>query len=216
MRMFWSGTRSTRVWLEATQRAAGGPNPEIKPMVLRSMQAFWRELPGLLMHRRNHRKWAAYHGEERVAITRSKVDAYRACFRRGLTYGEFYVGKLEPAADGIPPWGTIECDRSLYEATEPGEATDRRRMKILDRLPILNEHTSVRFGDRYVMIRANQILVWMSVHLPGVLVPEENIPRFPALLDTGNNFRLLAAGPAASRLGWDRSRPVGSSRDHHA
>ena len=35
---------------------------------------------------------------------------------------------------------------------------------------------------------ANQILVWVSVHLSEVLVPEANIPSFPALLDTGNNF----------------------------
>jgi hypothetical protein len=96
----------------------GRPNPGIKPMVLRSMQAFWRDLPGLLMHRRNHRKWAAYHGEERVVITRDDVDAYQACFRQGLTSGEIYVGRLEPDPDGIPPWGTIECDRSLYEPTE--------------------------------------------------------------------------------------------------
>ena len=61
-------------------------------------------------------------------------------------------------------------------------------MKVLDRLPITAERTSLRFGGRYVTIRADQILVWMSVHLSGVLVPEENIPRFPALLDTGNNF----------------------------
>jgi hypothetical protein len=61
-------------------------------------------------------------------------------------------------------------------------------MKILDRLPIPENRTSLRFGDRYVTIHANQILVWVSVHLSGVLVPEENIPRFPALLDTGNNF----------------------------
>src|SRR5436190_23022677 len=61
-------------------------------------------------------------------------------------------------------------------------------MKILDRLPIPEDRTSLRFGDRYVAIHANQILVWVSVHLSGVLVPEENIPRFPALLDTGNNF----------------------------
>ena len=61
-------------------------------------------------------------------------------------------------------------------------------MKILDRLPIPEDRTSLRFGDRYVTIHANQILVWVSVHLSGVLVPEENIPRFPALLDTGNNF----------------------------
>jgi hypothetical protein len=61
-------------------------------------------------------------------------------------------------------------------------------MKILDRLPISEDRTLLRFGDRYVTIHANQILVWVSVHLSGALQPEENIPSFPALLDTGNNF----------------------------
>ena len=61
-------------------------------------------------------------------------------------------------------------------------------MKILDRVPISEDHASLRFGDRYVTIHANQILVWVSVHLSEVLVPEQTIPRFPALLDTGNNF----------------------------
>jgi hypothetical protein len=61
-------------------------------------------------------------------------------------------------------------------------------MKILNRLPIPEDRTALRFGDRYVTIHANQILVWVSVHLSEVLVPEENIPRFPALLDTGNNI----------------------------
>jgi hypothetical protein len=32
-------------------------------------------------------------------------------------------------------------------------------MKILDRLPIPEDRTSLRFGDRYVTIHANQILV---------------------------------------------------------
>jgi hypothetical protein len=104
---------------EPLRRPVDQPDPEIPPMVLRSMQAFWRDLPGLLMHRRNHRKWAAYHGEERVAVTRSDADAYQECFRRGLKHEEFYVGLLEPAPDGIPPWGTYESDRSLYEFTEP-------------------------------------------------------------------------------------------------
>src|SRR5262245_14310483 len=79
---------------EQYERLAGAPhrpNPEILPMVLRSQQAFWRDLPGLLMNRRNHRKWAAYHGEDRVVIVRSKVDAYQECLRRGLKRGEFYV-----------------------------------------------------------------------------------------------------------------------------
>jgi hypothetical protein len=106
----------------APQRPAGQPHPEILPMILRSQHAFWRDLPGLLMDRGNHRKWAAYHGEERVTITRSMVDAYQECFRRGLKRGEFYVGRLDAQPDGIPPWGTIECDRSLYEATDPDEA----------------------------------------------------------------------------------------------
>ena len=61
-------------------------------------------------------------------------------------------------------------------------------MKILDRLPIPKDRTSLRVGERYVTIHANQILVWVSVHLSGILVPEPNIPRFPVLLDTGNNF----------------------------
>jgi hypothetical protein len=91
-------------------------------MILRSQQAFWRDLPGLLMNRRNHRKWAAYHGEDRVAIARSQVDAYQECFRRGLNRGEFYVGKLEASPDGIPPWGTLQGDWSLYEATDIDEA----------------------------------------------------------------------------------------------
>jgi hypothetical protein len=97
------------------------PHPEIPPMVLRSMQAFWRDLPGLLQVRRNRKKWAAYHGDERVAITRSDVDAYQECFRRGLKHQEFYVGWLEPTPDGIPPWGTYESDRSLYEYSEIGD-----------------------------------------------------------------------------------------------
>ncbi len=106
----------------ATQQPAGQPHPKIAPRILQSQQAFWRDLPGLLMDRRNHRKWAAYHGEKRVAIARSEVDAYQECFRRGLNRGEFYVGRLDAHPDGIPPWGAIECDRSLYEATDPDEA----------------------------------------------------------------------------------------------
>ena len=97
------------------------PHPDIPPGILRSQQAFWRDLPRLLMDRRNHRKWAAYHGEERVAIVRSAVDAYQECVRRGLNSSEYYVGRLEPALDAVPPWGPHECEKSLYESTEVGD-----------------------------------------------------------------------------------------------
>jgi hypothetical protein len=63
-------------------------------------------------------------------------------------------------------------------------------MKILDRLPIQKDRSSLTFGGRKVTVHPDQILVWVSVHLSEVLVPEENIPRFPALLDTGNNLGL--------------------------
>jgi hypothetical protein len=105
----------------APRRPVDQPHPEIPPQRLRSMQAFWRDLPELLKKRRNHKKWAAYHGDERVAITRSSVDAYQACLRRGLKHGEFYVGWLKANPDGIPPWGPFEGDWSLYEATDPDE-----------------------------------------------------------------------------------------------
>lgn len=61
-------------------------------------------------------------------------------------------------------------------------------MKILDRLPISSERTSPGFGDRYITLHRSQILVWVSILPAGVLEPEVNAPRLPALLDTGNNF----------------------------
>jgi hypothetical protein len=61
-------------------------------------------------------------------------------------------------------------------------------MKILDRLPIPEQRATLRFGDKYATVHRNQVLVWVSVHLAGALEPEENIPRIPAVLDTGNNF----------------------------
>jgi hypothetical protein len=60
--------------------------------------------------------------------------------------------------------------------------------KILDRLPIHDRPADEPFGDRYVRVKRDQILVWVSIYLTGVLQPEANIPKIPALLDTGNNF----------------------------
>ena len=62
-------------------------------------------------------------GRSELLCARSDVEAYQECFRRGLKHGEFYVGMLEADPDGIPPWGTFEGDRSLYEFTE-GTPTD--------------------------------------------------------------------------------------------
>ena len=111
---------------EAQRQLAGQPHPDIPPLILRSQRAFWRDLPSLLLDRRDRRKWAACHADEHMAIARTKVDAYQECFRRGLKRGEFYVGKLEADPDGLPPWGTIECDWSLYEAVNADDMPSPR------------------------------------------------------------------------------------------
>jgi len=100
------------------QRPAAQRDSQIPPLMLRSQQAFWQDLPELLKNQQNHGKWVAYHGGERVAFSRSDVEAYQECFRRGLKHEEFYVGRLEVDPDGVPPWGTFEADWSLFEVTE--------------------------------------------------------------------------------------------------
>jgi hypothetical protein len=99
------------------RRPAEQPDPDIPPLMLRSQQAFWRDLPELLKDPRNHGRWVAYHGDERIAFGRSDVEVYQSCLRRGLKRGEFYVGRLEGDSDGIPPWGTLDGDWSQFEVT---------------------------------------------------------------------------------------------------
>jgi hypothetical protein len=96
------------------------PPAGIEPLMLRSMQAFWRDLPELLKLKSKARRWVAYHGDERVGFGRNDLDVYQLCFARGLQYGEFYVGWIQ--ASETPPWGTVQGDRSLYEFTDVGEA----------------------------------------------------------------------------------------------
>jgi hypothetical protein len=102
-------------------RDAEEPPAGINPQMLRSMQAYWRDLPELLKVKRNRGRWVAYHGDERVGLGKTQTEMYQQCFRRGLQRGEFYVGKIETDPDGIPPWGTFQSDWSLYEVTEDEE-----------------------------------------------------------------------------------------------
>jgi hypothetical protein len=98
------------------------PPAEIGPQRLRSMQAFWRDLPELLKTRRNHGRWVAYRENERVGFGKTQAELYQDCFRRGLQRGEFYIGRIK--ASDVPPWGTVQADWSLYEVTNVGEGVD--------------------------------------------------------------------------------------------
>ncbi len=61
-------------------------------------------------------------------------------------------------------------------------------MKSLDRPPIMGRSSSLGFGARFTTVHRDQILVWVRVDSAGTLRAPENLPSFPALLDTGNNF----------------------------
>lgn len=60
--------------------------------------------------------------------------------------------------------------------------------KILTRLPYLDRHETVTVSGTSVRLRPFQVIIWVSLHLKGVPELEPNAPRFPAILDTGNNY----------------------------
>ena len=90
----------------------------IDPLMLRAMEAFWRDLPRLLAGETRKQQWVAYHGDERIGFGKTKTELYQLCLGRGLQHGEFYVAKLEVDPEEIPPWGTHEGDWSLYEINQ--------------------------------------------------------------------------------------------------
>ena len=92
---------------------AGGPEPEdptagIPPGILRSQQAFWRDLPELLRNRRNRGRWAAYHGDERIGVDADDRKLLREIRRRGISADDYYLGRIEP--EDQPPWEPIEVE----------------------------------------------------------------------------------------------------------
>lgn len=63
-------------------------------------------------------------------------------------------------------------------------------MKILDRLPYSSEATFVCAPGGSVRVKPYQIVVAISVSLQAMGEWDPRIPRYPAILDTGNNHNL--------------------------
>jgi hypothetical protein len=110
-------THDTYVLLRAElyERLTGAARPatdeadfEIPPGILRSMQAFWRELPELLKNKRNHGKWVAHHGDERIGIERDKVTLMREIVRRNIPSDAYYITTIHPSE--LPPWEPEEIE----------------------------------------------------------------------------------------------------------
>ncbi len=112
--------------LEPSPAPGLAPEPRITPQMLRSMQAYWRDLPDLQKLKAKHRQWVAYQGDDRIDLGTSRTEMYQECFRRGLQRGEFYVGRLEADPEGIPPGErTKATGLSMKSATRTSERLPR-------------------------------------------------------------------------------------------
>ena len=69
----------------------------VPPMVVRSRDAFLRDLPCLLGER--PREWVAYHGDAQLGFAKTRTELYQECLRRGLNPEEFLVCSIEPPID---------------------------------------------------------------------------------------------------------------------
>lgn len=94
--------------------------PEISPGTLRSMQAFWRDLPNLLKNKRNRDHWAAYHGDECLGIAADQATLIREALRRGLSIDACHVALIRPRES--PPWEPEEIEPiGPWHQAEPGD-----------------------------------------------------------------------------------------------
>ena len=75
--------------------------PGIPAGILRSQQAFWRDLPHLLSQGKLRGRWVCYHGDERIGMG-AYDDLLRECVRRGIPDDAFYLGRIHPQE--APPW----------------------------------------------------------------------------------------------------------------
>ncbi len=87
--------------------------------------------------------------------------------------------------------------------------------KIVDRLPYSTGPTYEEVGQETVQIKPYQIIVWINVTAADLLEWQPNIPRFPCILDPGNNHnfsiqeRICRTGHSCcSRTSrpWEQSR----------
>ena len=70
--------------------------PDTPIGIVRSRDAFLRDLPALLANPKYDRWCVAYCGEERIRIAESHLDLLRECQRRGLRRDEVYIGCIFP------------------------------------------------------------------------------------------------------------------------
>src|SRR5436309_8519353 len=84
-------------------------------------------------------------------------------------------------------------------------------MKILDRLPFSERRSEVWTPDRLATVKPHPIIVTVSLAVRELLEPDPGLPRFPAILDTGNNHNFAIS--EQQLRSWARITP--SESRHH-
>src|SRR5262249_320476 len=79
---------------------------EVSPLIQRGIDAFRRDLPELL--KTHSWQWVAYHGDERIGISRSRIKLVQECVKRGWSRFDYVVLGIEPALLASEEWGP-EC-----------------------------------------------------------------------------------------------------------
>src|SRR5437870_4114873 len=62
--------------------------------ILKSQQAYWRDLSELLRNHRNHGKWVCYHGDERIGISEKSDLLIRETLKRGIPDDAYYLAVI--------------------------------------------------------------------------------------------------------------------------
>ncbi len=87
--------------------------------ILRSQQAFWRDLPELLKKKKNHGKWVCYHRDECIGIASTADELIRECKRRGLTRDTYYSDVIVPY--DCAPWEVEEIEGGGHIVDDPSD-----------------------------------------------------------------------------------------------
>jgi hypothetical protein len=97
-----------RLLLEHAAEGAMMAECAVSPGILRSQQAFWRDLPDLLKTKKNHGKWVCYREDERIGIADSDEPLIRECLRRNIPDDGYDLFVIKPRT--IPPWEAEEVE----------------------------------------------------------------------------------------------------------
>ena len=97
--------------------------------IVRSRDAFLRDLPKLLVNPKYDRWAVVYHGDKRIILAESLAEACRECQRRALDEDEIYIGcvvphpneEVEEIETGFYEFEEIEDDQATLSG--PGQTT---------------------------------------------------------------------------------------------